>query len=212
MNYNLFIFDFDGTLADSADWMIRTFNDIAGTHGLRRVSDSEIDMLRGRSNREIVSYLGVPAWRIPAIATDMRKRVAAAADQIKLFAKVDRLLRTLRDAGVQIAIVSSNSEANVRKILGLENAGYVHHYDCGANLFGKARKLRRVMKRAGVEPHATLCIGDETRDIEAAREVGAACAAVTWGYATVQVLADHKPTLLFGSIEELMEKIGLRVT
>jgi phosphoglycolate phosphatase len=49
-------------------------------------------MLRGRSNREIVKYLGVPAWKIPIITTDMRERIAADIDQIQLFAGIDTLL------------------------------------------------------------------------------------------------------------------------
>src|SRR3954451_19595424 len=67
--YDLAIFDFDGTLADSAIWMAGVFNDVADRFGYRRVSEDELQMLRGRSNREIVRYLGVPAWKLPFIAT-----------------------------------------------------------------------------------------------------------------------------------------------
>jgi phosphoglycolate phosphatase len=201
--YELFIFDFDGTLADSAAWMIRTLNDVAGQFGLRRVSDEEIAMLRGKSNTEIIRYLGVPMWKLPRIATEMRQRVAREIDQIKLFPGVDELLNSLRASGAKIAVVSSNSEANVRRVLGEATARHIHTFECSASIFGKAHKLRAVMKRLHIEAAATLCIGDETRDIEAAREVGAASGAVTWGYATADVLKTFEPTHIFESMLEI---------
>jgi phosphoglycolate phosphatase len=201
--YELFIFDFDGTLADSAAWMIRTLNDVAGHFGLRRVSDEEIAMLRGKSNTEIIRYLGVPMWKLPRIATEMRQRVARDIDQIKPFPGTDELLRSLHASGAKVAVVSSNSEDNVRRVLGDATANCIHTFECNASIFGKAHKLRAVMKRLHTHAGATLCIGDETRDIEAARQVGAASGAVTWGYATKEVLATFRPTHTFASMSEI---------
>ncbi len=204
MPYSLFIFDFDGTLADSADWVMRTFNDIAGEHGFRKVSEQELRMLRGRSNREIVKYLGVPAWKLPGIANDVRKRIAKDIHEIGLFPGVGKMLSDLQSHGARVGIVTSNSDENVRTVLGLENASKVDFYDCGASLFGKANKLRSIMKRSGIGAARTVCIGDETRDIEAATEVGAASAAVTWGYATEEILAAHRPTVMLRTMAEVV--------
>jgi phosphoglycolate phosphatase len=204
MSYSLFIFDFDGTLADSADWVMRTFNDLAREHGFRSASDEELRMLRGRSNRDIVKYLGVPAWKLPAIATDARKRIARDIQQIKPFAGIEEMLAALKARGAMIAIVTSNSEENVRTILGPENAAHIDFYDCGASLFGKARKLRNVIAKARVTPARAICVGDETRDIEAAKEVGAASGAVTWGYATESILVAHAPTLLLRTMQDVV--------
>lgn len=201
--YQLVIFDFDGTLADSADWTMRTFNDVAEQFGLRRISDAELQMLRGRSNREIVQYLGVPMWKVPGIVREMRERISADVERIPLFPGVTDVLRNARNHGVHTAIVSSNSESNVRRILGAENVILIQHFACGAAIFGKARKLRAVMERFRVSAAHTLCVGDETRDIEAAREVGADSGAVLWGYATAAVLRRFEPTHLFASMAEL---------
>src|SRR5262249_12759939 len=184
MSYRLAIFDFDGTLADSAGWVTRIINDVARRHGFRELSDAEIEMLRGRSNGEIIRYMRVPTWKLPAIAADMRRRMGADADSIPLFEGIADMLQSVKDAGVAVAIVSSNSEANVRRILGPAAVAAVDTFECGAGLFGKAGKFRKVMKRIGVPPAETICIGDETRDIEAAAAVGAASGAALWGYAT----------------------------
>jgi phosphoglycolate phosphatase len=207
MTYRLVIFDFDGTLADSGRWAISMMNELARRHGFRELSDEEIAMLRGRSNREIVSYMKVPAWKMPAIAADFRRRMGEEAEKIALFEGVPELLQALKAAGRTVALVTSNAEDNARRILGAAAAD-IDDFECGASLFGKAKKFRGLLRRQGVSPSETICIGDETRDIEAAKAVGAASGAVTWGYATAEVLARFEPTLTFGRPEEIAQALG----
>lgn len=205
--YQLLIFDFDGTLADSAGWFIRKYNELAAELGVRPVAESEVEMLRGRSTREIMSFLKIPLWKLPRLVTRFRAQAGIDAEQIKLFAGIEALLPELKQHGVKLALVSSNSEVNVRRILGAANAAHIDAFDCEASMFGKAQKLKAVIKRAAVTPQQTLCIGDEIRDIEAAREVGADAGAVAWGYATVAALEQHAPTHVFRSVEEIAQLV-----
>ena len=91
MAYRLVIFDFDGTLADSADWFISMTNGAADRFRFRRITDEEVAMLRGRSSREVVAYMGVPAWKMPLIARYAHKLVAQHASKIPLFPGVSEL-------------------------------------------------------------------------------------------------------------------------
>lgn len=190
MRYRLIIFDFDGTLADSIAWVAGVFNDVARAHGFRTLGRAEMDMLRSKGSREIVRYVGAPAWRMPFIALHMRRLAAEAAPNLKLFPGIDDLLRTLKAQGAILGVVSSNGEDTIRQVLGPELAGLISHYGCGASVFGKASKFRAVMRKAGVPAAQTLCIGDEQRDVEAAHAVGAKAGAVTWGYAAKEALAE----------------------
>ena len=99
--------------------------------------------------------------------------------------------------------MSSDHEANARRQLGEANAALFTDFACGAALFGKPAKFRRVLKRAGIAPDAALAVGDEVRDIEAARAAGIACAAVTWGYAAPAALRAHGPDLVFDRINDI---------
>jgi phosphoglycolate phosphatase len=207
MAYDLVIFDFDGTLADSAGWTAGVFNDVAARYGYRCVSEDELQMLRGRNNREIVRYLGVPTWKLPFIATHMRKLIARDAAQIRLFDGVDHLLWRLTERGVACAVVSSNTEETIRRILGPGNAARIAMFECGASLFGKASKFRRVLKRSGVAADRAICIGDEARDIEAAAQAGLPSGAVTWGYATTDLLREHRPTLVFDTMDAIVDAV-----
>src|SRR3954464_14974214 len=176
MAYSLAIFDLDGTLADSFPWFLRTINDVADRFGFRRVADEDVEGLRHASSREILSRLEVPLWKLPAIARHARRLKAEAAAEISLLAGVETMLRTLAEGGVQLAMVTSDSEANAREKLG-DCATLFAHFDCAASLLGKPSKFRRVMRRAGVEQGKVIAIGDEVRDIEAARAAGISCGA-----------------------------------
>ena len=131
---------------------------------------------------------------------------AEATSEISLFDGVEAMLRTLAGNGVQLALVTSDSEANGREKLG-EAAALFSHFDCSASLFGKPAKFRRVIRRAGVEPARVISIGDEVRDIEAARAVGIACGAVCWGYAAPAALRAHAPDHTFEQLDEIVRAL-----
>ena len=200
--YRLAIFDFDGTLADSLPWFRSSFPDMIARFDLAPVSADELEGLRMMSGRQIMARLNVPMWRLPAIVSDMRKRKLAAAGEISLFDGIEGMLAELQRLGIQVAIVSSDGEESVRRVLG-PTAGLISRFDCGAAVFGKHRKFRRVARHFGTSPADTICIGDEIRDIEAARAAGMASGAVVWGYAFPAALQAAGPTYLFNSMAEI---------
>jgi phosphoglycolate phosphatase len=207
MRYSLVIFDLDGTLADSFPWFLGSLNDVADAFRLRRIPEHEIEPLRHADVRDILARLGVPRWKVPMIARHLRQLKTAHLADIALFPGVDPMLRTLRDGGVTLTLVSSDNESNAKTLLGKENAALFSDYDCSAALFGKVAKFRRVMKRARVAPASVLAIGDEARDLEAARAAGIDFAAVTWGYTAPEKLRSLAPTLIFEQIEDIAPRL-----
>lgn len=197
------IFDFDGTLADSLPFFRATFAEVADRHGFRSFAPEELDELRSLSAREIMARAGVPLWKVPAIATDFRRRMAERIGEIALFPGIEEALRGLQASGVRIAIATSNSEANVRAVLGSELQRTVSHFACGIALFGKARKLRQIIRSVGVQAGDAILVGDELRDLEAARSAGIPFAAVSWGYTEPDALRRAGPDRFVTNIEDL---------
>ncbi|NIJ21597.1 phosphoglycolate phosphatase [Sphingomonas naasensis] len=204
----LVIFDFDGTLSDSGDWFLSVVDDLARKFRFRTVQPDEVEMLRHRSSREVINFLGIARWKMPLIARHLRKLVGRNAHRIELFPGTPDLLEQLAATGVRIALVTSNSEANARKILGEQHAARIDFYACGSSLFGKAPKFRRVLKKMGIPAGAALAIGDETRDIDAAREVGMRAGSVLWGYASEKVLVAHAPDTLFREPQDIVAYVA----
>jgi phosphoglycolate phosphatase len=203
LRFRLAIFDLDGTLADSFLWFFSVLPEVAARHGFRAPRDAaEGEALRRLGPREILARLGVPAWRLPLIAAEMRRRKAEAG--IGTFPGVDAMLRDLTEGGVTLALATSDSEANARRALGPEGAGRVACWGCGAPLLGKPALLRRVLRETGGGARDALLVGDELRDAEAARAAGLGFAAVAaWGYNAPEALRGAAPLALFERVEEI---------
>ena len=188
MTYRLAIFDFDGTLADSFPFFLSVFNTIADRHGFSRIDVARAASLRHYSVRQVMDHVGMPAWKLPLASRTFMGMMREHAHTIALFDGIDAALRRLHAQGVLLAVVSSNSEHNVRAVLGPELAGLMCRFDCGMSVFGKASRIRAVRKACGAAPGATLYVGDQATDAEAARDAGVAFGAVHWGYATIDAL------------------------
>lgn len=206
MSQPLAIFDYDGTLADTAPWFFANLNEIARRHGFRTVSAAEGEALRDLPTREILRALDLPLWKIPLVAADMRRRVLADPEAMPLFPWVPGLLARLAEAGIAMAIVSSNSETAIRQALGA-SLPHIRRVSAGTSLFGKPARLKRVIRELQADATRTAVIGDEIRDIEAARAIGARAIAVTWGLASLRGLASARPDELVESPDALAETL-----
>ncbi len=208
MRYQLAIFDFDGTLADSFPWFSRIINSVAEKYRFKRIEAHEVDLLRSYGARQIIAHLGVPMWKLPLVTREMRRLATRDVGEIRLFPGVEEMLARLAGAGVTLAIVSSNSAENVRRVLGPEHAARVGHYACGASVFGKRAHIRKVLKQSGVARGRAICIGDELRDLDAAHAESTAFGAVAWGYTSAASLATRAPTEMFGTVEEIAARLA----
>lgn len=204
MSYRLAIFDFDGTLADSFPFFISVFNQIADEHGFRRVGAAEAQDLRHHDTRAIMRHVGMPAWKLPLASRSFIGLMRENAARIPLFEGVREALHGLDREGVRLAIVSSNSEQNVRLVLGPHLSALFGHYECGMSVFGKAGRIRKVVKRAAVPAAHALYVGDQALDADAARQAGVAFGAVSWGYAPIEALRRVAPDREFGTPAELL--------
>ncbi|HZW23581.1 HAD hydrolase-like protein [Noviherbaspirillum sp.] len=200
MKYQLAIFDFDGTLADSFPFFLRNFNRLAERHRFRKIEAEEVAALRHYSAREMMRHVGMPHWKLPLVAASFIGLMRESAHDIPLFSLVDDMLRHLSGAGVQLSIISSNAEDNVARILGPANCALFRHFECGMSIFGKSSRIRHVLDKTGVPAHRAIYIGDQVTDLEAARREGVAFGAVAWGYGTIESLRRHAPEEEFDEV------------
>jgi phosphoglycolate phosphatase len=209
VRYKFIVFDFDGTLADSFPFFLEVFDTLADTHGFRRIDRNNLKALRGFDARQMMTHVGLPPWKMPRVAMHFKALMAENVDRIVLFDGVNQMLRQLSDQRITLALLTSNSYENVQAILGPENASLIAHYECGVSLFGKGRKLRRLLAASGVQRHEVLSIGDEIRDIEAAHAEQIAFGAVAWGYTRLDTLLSRAPEMAFSSVDEIAKKLTL---
>ncbi|MBA3891659.1 MAG: HAD hydrolase-like protein [Gemmatimonadaceae bacterium] len=204
MAFRLAIFDFDGTLADSFPCLLRALNAAAARYGFRPIDDREVGELRGRSPWEVMEHIDVGTWQLPMIMHFVRERMAREIDAVALFPGIHEVLEDLASHGTRIAIVSSNSERNIRHVLGARLASLACDYRCDVSMFGKRPKLRQVLAATGVCAADAIAIGDEVRDLRAARGESIPFCAVTWGFTTAPALIAAAPDYVVASVEDLV--------
>ncbi len=199
----LIAFDFDGTLADTWPWFADVLNEVADAHGFRKPEDGERSRLRHMNAHAILRALEIPIWKAPGILADVRRRMQAASPDIDVFPGVPQAVATLAKTGAILALVSSNAEVNVRRILGPAMCVHFDAFECGTDLFGKTAKLKRLLKRFDCVPARSILVGDELRDIEAAHAAGMRAGSVAWGYNHPDALRTASPDVFFETPGEL---------
>ncbi len=210
--YKLVIFDFDGTLADTFPWAMGIIDQICDKYKFKRLERNDLDELRGYDALQILKYFGVPRWKIPMVGKHVRSIMAKDTHRLSLFEGIDQLLTFLVEQGITLAVVSSNSKQIVSRVLGPENADRIQYFECGVPLFGKQTKFKKILKKSRVQPDEAICIGDEIRDILAAKRVNIPFGAVSWGYTKVEALQAHSPEEVFTSIGDIAEKVAFGLT
>ncbi|WP_420473517.1 HAD hydrolase-like protein [Noviherbaspirillum sp. ST9] len=203
MKYQLAIFDFDGTLADSFPFFVGQFNLLAERHKFRAIDAENVHAYRHYSAGEMMKHVGLPRWKLPVVATSFIGLMRENADRIPLFDSVDEMLQHLSEAGVYLSVMSSNAEDNVVRVLGPSNAALIRHFDCGMSIFGKAARIRSLLRKTGIAPDRAIYIGDQLTDLGAARKESIAFGAVAWGYGAIESFRKHAPEEEFGEVSDI---------
>jgi phosphoglycolate phosphatase len=201
------LFDFDGTLVDSLDVMITTYNGIAPRYRLKPIEREDLPRLRTLGARTAMREHGMTTWKMPWVMRSMRRALREHVETLQPFDGIPEVLRALRERGVQLGILSSNSTRNIQRFLDRQGLQMFAHVDGGASMLGKARHLRKLLTRARLDPRDVLYVGDEVRDIEAAHAAGLRSVAVSWGYASREALLRRSPTHVVDQPTDLVDVI-----
>lgn len=200
----LLLFDFDGTVADTRTIAHEILNDMSREFGFRALPLEQLEEARRLSTGEFIRHLGISRWRVPMIARRGLQLLHERIHLVEPISGMSETLATLHENGERLAILTSNSQSNVDAFLSRHNLPYFEFVSCSSKLFGKGREIRRILRKHKLAPADILYIGDETRDVEAAKETGLTMAAVTWGYNSAEILSAMEPDHLISTPQGLL--------
>ncbi len=197
------IFDFDGTLANSLPVVMELFYEWSGVDPF---TPAEVERLRNMSLRQVLREVGIPLWRVPRLLAKARGQFSHHLDEVQIFAGMPEVIKKLHTNGHQLYLISSNSSQNIRIFLkkqGIEQ--YFRDVRGNAGLFGKASAIKSILRTYKLSTNDCYAIGDETRDVDAAKKTGVTSIAVNWGYNADKALKAHYPDHLVTKPAQLIE-------
>ncbi|MCB0411664.1 MAG: HAD family hydrolase [Bdellovibrionales bacterium] len=187
----LVIFDFDGTLVDTAADIISATNEFRNFYGLESLPDQMIREGIGNGLKELLSKVfETESHRWPQKkAEDFERHFIEIYDQhhLRAAAIFPGLLKFLEEWEHQVAILSGKSERFIRSLLKhlkLDTAGWISILGGDSLAQKKPHPLpfEHVLKSAKVEVHQALMVGDGEPDILGAKACGMTSVAVSYGY------------------------------
>lgn len=211
MKYQTVIFDMDGTILETLEDMRDSVNVTMDQVGCPHRSLEEVRRFVGNGAAKLIERCMPQGAQDPRFEAAFRfyKPYYDTHAQIKTgpYEGIPELLHTLKDRGVQIAVVSNKPDEAVKTL--------AEHYFPG--LFPVAIGQRtgietkpapdsvfEAMHLLGAKPETTVYVGDSDVDIDTARNAGLDCLSVTWGFRDVAFLLEHGAKTLVHSAGELL--------
>ena len=211
MHYTTYLFDFDYTLADSSRGIVLCFRHVLERNAYTDVTDDAIRRTIGKTLEESFSIL--TGETDPARLADFKQQYRKEADvhmtpNTRLFPETLRVLRTLKERGAKIGIISTKYRFRIHDTMDQHLPADFLDIVVGGEDVTRAKPdpegLLHAITELGVEKKDVLYIGDSTVDAETAQAAGVDLAGVTHGVTTADELAAYPHRRIMDSLTELL--------
>lgn len=182
------VFDFDGTLADSIVVMLQIYNELANSRGMRTVAELDWLELRKGTIANGLKWTGAKPMQLPGLLAQGLKLVEARTADIKLFPEMIPVIHSLAKEGNQLFVLSTNSQALIQQVLNKHGIGKELTVLKSSRVFGKAAALKKLIRTYKLQVSDVWMVGDEVRDMMAAKRAGVHPVAISWGFQPAETL------------------------
>lgn len=209
-DYQLLIFDWDGTLVDSIGRIVESMRLAAAACELLPRDDEAIKGIIGLGLIEAIEVLHPELQGSPRVERFRRlyseAYLAFEAEPSPLFAGVGESLAAFRAQGYRLAVATGKSRHGLERVLA--GHGWLDYFDitrCADETASKPDPLmlHEILAHCRVAPERALMVGDSVFDLQMAGRAGVDSVAVGYGAQPLGVLRDHGPRLAIEEFNEL---------
>jgi len=207
----MIIFDWDGTLCDSAGHIVRAIQQTAREMQLPVPSDTEAANIIGLGLPQAVQVLfpDAPEKVRAEIARGYSTHyVANEESPPTLFSGALETLHALKERGLEIAVATGKSRRGLDRILSvLGLTGFFDASRCADETRSKPHPLmlHEIMEERQVDPECVVMVGDTEYDLEMAANAGVVSVGVSFGVHEPRRLAAHAPVAIVDSLPQLLD-------
>ena len=184
--FDLLVFDWDGTLMDSAGAIAFSIQAASRDVGLPAPSDSEARHIIGLGLNEAIAALfpELPRSGYAALVERYRHYYFAQDAEIPLFTGAAETIAALHGEGFLLAVATGKGRRGLDRVLEQTGLGrYFHTSRCADECFSKPHPcmLLEIMDELGVPQAKTLMIGDTSHDLQMAINAGVSAVGASYG-------------------------------
>ncbi len=206
--FDLLIFDWDGTLMDSAGVIVDSIQRACEDIGLTAPSDRASRLIIGLGLVQALQTLlpDLPADDYPRLVERYRHHYLGRDDQIPLFDGVAEGIAELHASGFQLAVATGKSSLGLSRALEASKLGaWFSATRCADQTHSKPHPamVLELIDELDADPARTLVIGDTSHDLLMAANAGVASLGVTYGAHEAADLHPHAPLALMKSFAEV---------
>jgi phosphoglycolate phosphatase len=206
--FDLLIFDWDGTLMDSAGVIVDSIQRACEDIGLAAPSDRASRLIIGLGLVQALQALlpDLPADDYPRLVERYRHHYLGRDDDIPLFDGVAQAIPDLKASGFQLAVATGKSRLGLERALASSGLGeWFSATRCADQTHSKPHPamVLELIEELGADPARTLVIGDTSHDLLMASNAGVASLGVTYGAHEPADLHPHAPLALLNSFDEV---------
>jgi phosphoglycolate phosphatase len=200
------LFDFDGTICDTfREDIMKVFYDTLPEKTKTIIPFENLQNLRDISVSELIQKSKLSKFEVLIFAYKFRNLFAKIQDKLATIKGMKEALEDIKSTGTQLFIVSSNRKASIEKFLKRNDIDLFDHIASEYKLDKKHVKISKIIANFKLSKYLTFYVGDEVRDIEAARGAGVKSIAVTWGMNSADALRKSNPDYIVSTPEELVK-------
>ena len=206
--FDLIVWDWDGTLADSTGMITVALLKAAEQVGLPALTPKVASNIIGLGLKESIEalYGDIPAEQAQALATQYTANYYAGEGEIPLFSGVSDTIKELHKRGFKLAVATGKGRRGLN--LALEHCGlgkYFHATRTVDECFSKPhpQMLDELMEFLVVMPERTLMIGDTSYDLQMAENAGVRSIGVSYGAQSVEQWQHLNPMQQFSDFAGL---------
>jgi phosphoglycolate phosphatase len=206
--YDLLIFDWDGTLMDSAGVIVDSIQRACEDIGLPAPTEHASRQIIGLGLMQALQTLlpDLPADNYPRLVERYRHHYLGLDAEIPLFAGVASGIRALSASGFQLAVATGKSRVGLERALEASGLGaWFVATRCADQTHSKPHPamVLELIDELDADPARTLVIGDTSHDLLMAANAGVASLGVTYGAHEAGDLHPHAPVALMDSFPEV---------
>jgi phosphoglycolate phosphatase len=211
--FDLLIFDWDGTLIDSIDWIARCLQNAANDTRHEIPDYQAAKDVIGLSIERAIEALYPAANSVEVLDLVNRYETAYFSKKISrddLFSGVFEMLETLSQNGYKLAIATGKTREGLEEAL---SATKTEHLFCITRCADETESkphplmLHEIMAFTNISPERTLMIGDSTHDLQMALNAKIAAIAVASGAHDSEQLQNYQPLHCFLQPTELLQHL-----